>query len=163
MKRLIVLIAMATACESADKEETSELELENEESTNCSPASHPALLQVWSSQQDESNIADIPPLCEAQFAVEITDNDGLYSIGDCEFQGGQSTRVLSYEFLGTLQEDGRYNGEVVLTKRNGETELASFDAVCEEVESEVSFELGWTMLVTTPHGQVEHTGVLATE
>ena len=102
-------------------------------------------------------------MCEAQFDIELLDEGGIYSIGECEFQGSQQTRVLAYEFQGIVEEDGTYSGDLGFTKRNGEVEFAPFTATCEQQEAEVVIKLDWSMIVTTPHGEIEHTGVLATQ
>ena len=164
MYKTIFLFGMITGCESTDKEKQSETEFE-EESIVCPTGMYPALLQVWSESvaEDEGNLVDVPPICEALFDIELLDEGGIYSIGECEFQGGQQTRVLAYEFQGSMEGDGIYIGEVGFTKRNGEVEFAQFIATCEQQEENVAINLDWSMTVTTPHGEVEHTGILATQ
>ena len=129
---------------------------------SCPNGVYPALFQVWNSEEEE-NLVDTPPFCEAPFDIELLDEGILYSAGDCEFQGGQETRSLSYVFQGELDDSGSYSGEVSLTKPNGNQDFASFSGACTQTESTVQISIYWNMIVTTPNGERLHVGVLETE
>ena len=158
---LSMLSALFSGCESVDKEQQ-DTGTEVEETFVCTSAVYPALLQVWSSSE-ESNLVDTPPFCEAPFEIELLDGGEIHSVGDCQFEGGQQTRTLSYEFLGQLNESGHYSGEVSLTKRNGEQDLADFSGMCTETDLGVEVSIEWSMTVTTPYGEIEHNGSVATD
>ena len=143
-----MLIGILSGCESTDKEEQPDTTDPEEEIALCPNDVYPALLQVWSSAAEEGNFADTPPVCEAPFDIELLEGGGIYSAGDCEFEGGQQTRTLSYEFQGQLEEAGHYVGEVLLTKRNGEQEQASFSGDCTaNSSSDPNLQRAWQMFL----------------
>ena len=156
-KRALLWVGLGVGCESEEKEVQ-----QVPEEWSCPSATYPALFQVWSNRE-ERNLVDVPPLCEAAFDIEIGDDGQIYSGGECVVQNGQQNRILVYEFQGMMEEDGEDVGEVRLTKRNGEEELASFSASCVETEAGTEIEITWSMIVTTPNGEIIHNGSLATE
>ena len=157
---ILLLTGLLLGCE--EKTQDSALPEEAIEPQLCPNAVYPVLLQVWS-DNDSDNKADTTPFCEAPFEVELIDGGGLHSEGDCEFQGGQQTRVLAYVFDGLVNEEGAYNGEVTLTKRNGDEQQDSFSGNCNEDSGTATISLEWTMTVSTPNGENHHRGSMATE
>lgn len=149
------------ACDSPNKSTLDSAVIEDVP-LSCPNGVYPALFQVWNSEE-EQNLVDTPPFCEAPFEIELLDGDILYSAGDCEVQAGQQTRSMSYVFQGELDETGNYAGEVSLTKPNGNQDLASFSGACTQTESTVQINIYWNMTVTTPNGEREYVGVLQTE
>ncbi len=149
------------ACDSPNKNTLDTASIDDA-SQICPNGMYPALLQVWNSEEGD-NLVDTPPFCEAPFDIELLDEGILYSSGECEFEGGQQTRSLSYVFQGTLDESGGYSGEVSLTKQNGSEELASLSGSCTQTESTVQIDIYWNMTITTPNGERLHVGILSTE
>ena len=160
---LSILNGILIGCESVDKDglDTASIEIEIE-TPQCPNDVYPAILQVWRVEDEERNVADTSPFCEAPFEIELREDGVFYSAGDCNFEAGEQTRTLSYIFQGQLDDTGSYIGEVVLFKQNGDEEQASFTASCTETEAEIQLRLDWSMTITTPNGEREHVGVLAT-
>lgn len=153
------------ACESPDKS-TLDTATTKQASLGCPIGVYSALLQVWNGEQgseEGENLVDTPPFCEAPFNIEIQDDETLYSAGDCEFERGQQTRILSYVFQAALDESGGYSGEVSLVRQNGTEDLSAFSGSCSQTESSVAIRIDWNMSVTTPNGERVHIGVLSTE
>ena len=149
------------ACESPDKNILDTATVEDEP-LNCPTGVYPALLQVWNGEEQD-NLVDTPPFCEDLFDIELQNEGVLYSAGDCEFERGEQTRILSYVFQGELDESGQYAGEVSLVKQNGTEDLASFSGSCTQTESTVQIRIDWSMTVTTPNGERLHVGIIETE
>ena len=153
------------ACESPDKSILDTAALETEP-LGCPIGEYPALLQVWNGEdggEEGENLVDTPPFCEAPFIIELREEGVLYSAGDCEFERGQQTRILSYVFQGEVDESDRYSGEVSLVRQNGTETFASLSGSCTQTESSTQIDIYWNMSVTTPNGQKVHVGVLSTE
>ena len=158
---LSILNLVLYACDSPNKSTLDSAAIEDVP-LSCPNGVYPAIFQVWNGEE-EQNLVETPPFCEASFDIELLDEGILYSAGDCEFQAGQQTRTLSYVFQGELNELGSYDGEVSLTKPNGNQDLASFSGACAQTESTVQINIYWNMTVTTPNGERLHVGVLETE
>lgn len=137
-----------------------------EDSPTCPIGVYSALLQVWNGEQgneEGESLVDTPPFCEAPFNIELQEDETLYSAGDCEFERGQQTRILSYVFQAALEDSGDYSGEVSLVRQNGTEDLALFSGSCTQTDSSVDIRIDWNMSVTTPNGERVHIGVLSTE
>ena len=127
-------------------------------SPSCSPGSVDAWFQLWS-EGGEANVAETEPRCESAFEVTITE-DGLTTIGTCEVGGGQQPRALTFDLSGQWIEGNDYSGTVTFTKPNGAQTEGAFAGTCQELEV-VQLELTWVMTVTTPNGEVEHSGLIS--
>ena len=157
----VLLNVFFYACESTDKSESDTSDIADV-SPICQTGTYPALLQVWNGDEGD-NLVDTPPFCEAPFNIEIQDDETLYSTGDCEFERGQQTRILSYAFQAEHDDSGGYSGEVSMTRQNGMETTASFSGSCTQTESSVDIRIDWNMSVSTPNGERVHIGVLSTE
>lgn len=157
----LLLNASFYACQSTDKTDFDTAVIDNNY-ISCPTDLYSALLQVWNDDEGD-NLVDTPPFCEAPFDIEIRDDGILYSAGDCEFERGQQTRILSYVFEGETDDSGRYLGEVSLERQNGMETTASFSGSCTQMESSVDIRIDWNMAVTTPNGERLHIGILSTE
>ena len=158
---LFIIYAFNFACDSSNKTAFDTAELETE-SSSCPNSTYPGFLKVWNSVEGD-NLVDTPPFCETPFYIELREDEILYSAGECQFQGGQQIRTLSYIFQGGLDESGGYSGEVSLLRQNGIEDFAVFSGSCTPTESSVEIDIYWNMTVTTPNGERLHSGILSTE
>jgi hypothetical protein len=130
----------------------------------CPPGGYPGLLQLWQERNENDEepeyAVDPPPDCEIEIEIEIIDEGGIASSGECIVGNGQNSRSLLFEFSGVSDEPNLYSGQVYFTKPNGEQQQDTFYGSCTQTETDILLSFEWFMTVSTPHGEIEHHGKL---